>query len=185
MPGWSDSAVCLWGEPGSIEAPNVFLHCTAKIIPANFLHGRYILNCHPGLLPYNRGVDAFKWCIVNEWPIGITLHQIDEAIDRGTILYRLRIPVFKTDSLKAVCQRAYAYEIDLLANFSCHMNNKQYGWGVSDAFPVSHQLILKSLDQDLERLFLTKRNVLSRLSGDYSVHFHEADNLLGRHFFGV
>ena len=39
-----------------------------------------------------------------KWPMGVTLHIIDKEIDRGTILNRVRIPIFDNDSLKSICK---------------------------------------------------------------------------------
>jgi hypothetical protein len=103
--GWGDEFAACIGAPGQPDSPDVYLHCIAKIVPASFIAGRTILNCHPGLLPQNRGVDAFKWSVVNKWPVGIALHVIDPEIDRGVILRRMRIPVFSTiRSRRSACE---------------------------------------------------------------------------------
>src|SRR3990167_1962069 len=68
--------------PDEETRPRAYLTCIGKIIPPAFIAGRKILNVHPGLLPHNRGVDSFKRSLVNEWPFGVTLHVIDEQIDR-------------------------------------------------------------------------------------------------------
>ena len=49
--------------------------CIAKIIPKLMTDENLIVNTHPGILPYNRGVDAFKRSIARTWLIGITLHK--------------------------------------------------------------------------------------------------------------
>jgi Formyl transferase len=155
--GWTDTHATELGKPGENDAPEVFLSCIAKIIPATFIEGRTILNCHPGMLPHNRGVDAFKWSIVNAWPVGVTLHAIDEVIDRGTILFRRLVPIFANDTLPALCQRAYDFECDLLANFDVHLDNLRHKWLVGDTFPISHKRIPKEIDDRLEAVFLEKR----------------------------
>ena len=173
--GWSDEHAAALGDAGGPDTPDVFLHCIAKIVPASFIAGRTILNCHPGLLPQNRGVDAFKWSIVNKWPIGITLHAIDPEIDRGTILRRMRIPVFATDTLADVCARTYDFEIDLLANFEHHLPNLRRGWNVGDDHPCGHSLIPIAQDGDIEGLFLRNRDDLCRLSADMAAQPHISD----------
>ena len=147
-----------------VKPPCVYLNCIAKIIPASFITGRIILNAHPGLLPQNRGVDAFKWAIVNGWPLGVTLHAIDEEIDRGTILYRRVLPVLPTDTLATVCQRAYDFECDMLANFDAHLSNAQEAWEVGDEFSISHKRIPRELDDRLEEIFLERREMLATRS---------------------
>lgn len=157
MPGWGDE------HADEFDGCDVYLHCTAKIIPASFLSDRTILNCHPGLLPRNRGVDAFKWAIVQGWPIGVTLHAIDEEIDRGIILYRRIVPILNNDKLSDVCLRAYNFEVDLLSNFDKHLNNLRYDWKVGDSWPVSHSKIPKTLDQDIEEIFEARKGLLSTI----------------------
>jgi folate-dependent phosphoribosylglycinamide formyltransferase PurN len=152
--GWSNPAVL------DIEPQDIFLTCIAKIIPGSFLDDRVILNCHPGLLPKNRGVDAFKWSIVNGWPIGVTLHAIDERIDGGTILFCRTVPILSSDTLLDVCRRAYEFECDLLANFDAHIFNLNRHWLVSDEHPVSHKRIPKHIDAVLDQVFLDRKHEL-------------------------
>lgn len=173
--GWGDEHAAALGGPGTPDAPDVFLHCIAKIVPPTFIKDRTILNCHPGLLPHNRGVDAFKWSIVNRWPIGITLHVIDEQIDRGTILHRMRIPVLPQDRLPDVWQRAYDFEVDLLANFEHHLDNRRQGWEVGDDHPCSRRRIPADIDARLEAYFLDVRDEMVALSRDPGRQPHPAD----------
>lgn len=175
--GWSETFAKALGKPGAADTPEVFLHCIAKIVPASFIEGRIILNCHPGLLPHNRGVDAFKWSIVNRWPVGITLHAIDAEIDRGTILHRMRVPVFPADTLDDVWRRAYDFEIDLLGNFEHHIGRLGKNWLVGDDHPCSHSLISLEQDQQLPEIFAEHRVTLSHLSTDPNTQFHESDLL--------
>jgi phosphoribosylglycinamide formyltransferase-1 len=173
--GWSQEFAAHLGEPGRPDSPDVYLHCIAKIVPSSFIAGRTILNCHPGLLPQNRGVDAFKWSIVNGWPIGISLHVIDSEIDRGIILARMRIPVLPADSLAAVCARAYEFEVDLLGNFEHYLPNLAKNWAVGDDHPCSHTLVPLDIDQNLEQIFTQNREELCRLSVDLRAQSHPMD----------
>lgn len=175
MPGWKPEHALFFGHCSSSRQPDVYLHCTAKIVPHDFIRNRTILNCHPGLLPHNRGVDAFKWSIVNKWPLGVTLHIIDEQIDHGRILARKRLRVLPTDYLQDVCDRAYETEIELLADFDQYLGNTKYGWDVGDEFPVSHDRIPQRVDTQIEKVFLENRNELVRLSTDLSSYPHPAD----------
>jgi methionyl-tRNA formyltransferase len=53
----------------------------------NYRHG--IWNFHPGDLPKYRGRHPISWAFLkNEKKIGITIHKIDERIDRGEFLTR-------------------------------------------------------------------------------------------------
>ncbi len=46
------------------------------------------LNLHPSFLPFARGKDPYYWSIYHEYPIGITIHEMDEKIDNGKIYLR-------------------------------------------------------------------------------------------------
>ncbi|MBD3227807.1 MAG: hypothetical protein GF329_06430 [Candidatus Lokiarchaeota archaeon] len=58
-----------------------------------------IINLHPGVLPYNRGLDNIKWAILDELPQGHTCHLIDERVDWGRILTIKTINVYEDDTL--------------------------------------------------------------------------------------
>ena len=55
------------------------------------------LNLHPSFLPFARGKDPYYWSIYHEYPIGITIHEMDEKIDNGKIYlrkkYKLKFPI--------------------------------------------------------------------------------------------
>lgn len=46
------------------------------------------INTHPSLLPLNRGKHPYYWAVINENPLGSTLHFINENIDEGLILFQ-------------------------------------------------------------------------------------------------
>ena len=170
VPGWDDSHAPALGIPGHADTPDVYLTCIAKIIPASFLSERIIINTHPGLLPENRGVDAFKRSIVNGWPVGVSLHVIDEVIDRGILLHRVKVPILPEDSLQDVAARTYEVEVDLLANFDYHLPQLSANRKVSDEYPLSRRRIPGELDWALESIFLKQRAKLVRLSTESESH---------------
>ena len=173
--GWSDEHSASLDDGGPYRKPDLFLTCIAKIIPKRFIEGRTILNCHPGLLPQNRGVDAFKWSIINGWPFGVTLHVIDEAVDRGVILHRVRVPVLPTDTLRAVADRTYQYEIDILSDFDRYLPNISKEWRVDDGFPLSKRRIARADDVRIEAMFLEWRERHVALCCDLTAQPHLAD----------
>jgi Formyl transferase len=174
--GWSTlDSVTLDSQPGK---PDVLVTCIGKIIPRAFLAGRTVLNAHPGLLPQNRGVDAFKWSVVNGWPIGVTLHVIDEHIDAGWIVRRQRVPVYPPDTLRAVADRAYALECDLLAEFALWLAEAGKKWPVDTAGnDLSRRRISAEDDEHLEEIFLRRREQLVSLAADPSEQSHPSDEL--------
>lgn len=98
---------------------DLFLILGAGLLPADFVRdtaGR-VVNSHPGIIPLVRGLDAFKWAILDGMPIGNTLHFIDEAADAGEIIASQPTPVFETDTLATFARRHYEAEIDMMSDF--------------------------------------------------------------------
>jgi len=58
-----------------------------------------ILNIHPGKIPENRGLDNFKWSLINNIQMANTAHLIDKKIDMGALVKVSETKVFKDDSL--------------------------------------------------------------------------------------
>jgi len=50
-----------------------------------------IINLHISLLPWNRGANPNFWSFVEDSPKGVTIHFINEAIDRGDILFQKEV----------------------------------------------------------------------------------------------
>jgi len=101
---------------------DLYLILGSGIISSKAISGKRIINCHPGIIPVCRGLDAFKWAIYNMQPLGITLHYIDEKIDAGEIISVVTTNVYKTDSVITLARRHYENEINCMANFIEHIN---------------------------------------------------------------
>ena len=69
---------------------------STMIIPAEVLalfEGRS-LNFHPGLLPEYAGLHTHQWAIRNgEREFGVTVHRMEQKIDAGAIVGKLRFPI--------------------------------------------------------------------------------------------
>ncbi|QJB69744.1 formyltransferase family protein [Parasphingorhabdus halotolerans] len=94
-----------------------FIVCGSNLIEREFANSGKILNCHSGLIPAVRGLDSFKWAILNQSPIGNTLHQLDEYADAGVVLAHSRTPIYSGDTLQSFAVRHYESEIWMLGNF--------------------------------------------------------------------
>jgi len=99
----------------------LYLIAGAGILSAECLRGKRVLNCHPGVIPAVRGLDAFKWSIYNMLPLGVTLHYIDEQIDSGEVVSIIPTPVFSSDTLQTLARRHYENEIHTLSQFDAHL----------------------------------------------------------------
>ena len=100
----------------------LYLILGSGIISSKAIAGKKIINCHPGIIPVCRGLDAFKWAIYYMQPLGITLHYIDDKIDDGEIISVIATNVYKTDSVSTLARRHYENEINCMANFIEHIN---------------------------------------------------------------
>jgi len=59
---------------------------------------RGVINCHPSLLPYNRGAFPAAWSIMDGSPSGVTIHFMDEGVDTGSILIQTPVQAFSSDT---------------------------------------------------------------------------------------
>lgn len=164
VPGWGEQEVKYLDKPNQTHKPDIYLVVIGKIIPKAFINNRIMINAHPGLLPYNRGLDAFKWAIIKSWPIAVSLHVIDEVIDRGIILHTINVPILPDDHLMDVAERAYEMECHLQANFDYYLPNINLNNVVSDEFPLSKQKISDKDDTNIEEMFKENRNKFIELS---------------------
>ncbi len=76
-----------------------------------------VLNVHLGLLPEIRGMSSPEWSLLNDVPVGITIHYIDSGIDTGPILQRCEFSgVARCESLSDLRNRLIAFGIEKLAD---------------------------------------------------------------------
>lgn len=94
-----------------------FLICGSNIIEPELANTNRVLNVHPGFIPAVRGLDAFKWAILNQQKMGNTLHRIDERADAGEVIAYRDTPLFQSDDMRTFADRHYENEIWMLANF--------------------------------------------------------------------
>lgn len=97
----------------------------AGILDVRFANGKPIVNAHPGIIPLTRGLDSFKWAIYNGDPIGVSIHLIDQEVDRGELIKIFRTPIFKSDSIETLSRRHYELEIDMMGNIVDYIHNRE------------------------------------------------------------
>ena len=95
---------------------SIFLLCGAGLLPDDFIIKYKIVNSHPGYIPYARGLDAYKWSIYYNLPIGATTHLLGKYVDAGEVIERRKIEIEEWDTFHSVAQRVYENEIDMLVN---------------------------------------------------------------------
>jgi methionyl-tRNA formyltransferase len=81
--------------------------------PVLSLPSRGWLNCHPSLLPLNRGKHPNFWCIADSTPCGVTLHWVDAGVDSGAIVAQARIDTVWQDTGESVYLRCRERIIEL------------------------------------------------------------------------
>jgi methionyl-tRNA formyltransferase len=65
-----------------------------RLLPADFVRARTVLNCHSGLLPRYRGYHGNGWAFINgERETGYTIHRVDSTLDGGPVIYQRRVPI--------------------------------------------------------------------------------------------
>jgi len=79
-----------------ILTPNIY---TTSSLPA--------INFHPGILPWYRGSNTIFHALNNKEfdKVGFTIHEVEENVDTGDILYREVIEVQKEDTVETILQR--------------------------------------------------------------------------------
>tara|TARA_Y100000287_G_scaffold175933_1_gene166106 strand:+ start:12913 stop:13665 length:753 start_codon:yes stop_codon:yes gene_type:complete len=64
------------------------------------------INIHISYLPWNRGSDPNFWSFYDNTPKGVTIHEVDEGLDTGDIIYQKKIVFSKEeDDLKKTYDR--------------------------------------------------------------------------------
>jgi methionyl-tRNA formyltransferase len=72
-----------------------------------------VINLHPAYLPYNRGWHTPSWAILEETPIGATLHFMDSGTDTGDIIYQERMTVSPEDTAHGLYRKLKALEFEI------------------------------------------------------------------------
>ena len=79
-----------------------------------------VLNVHLGLLPEIRGMSSPEWSLLNQIPVGITIHYVDAGIDTGPILQRCEFPdAARCESLSDLRNRLIAFGVEKIAAGGC------------------------------------------------------------------
>ena len=77
----------------AIKADLIICFGYRKLIKKNFLNlvRRPIINLHISYLPYNRGAHPNYWSFVDNTPKGVSIHEIDEKIDQGRLIFQKKV----------------------------------------------------------------------------------------------
>jgi methionyl-tRNA formyltransferase len=85
-----------------------------KILKKDFLNKfKSNLNLHPSYLPYNRGRDPYYFSIIDNTPIGVCIHRMDQTVDGGKYFIRKKI-IIKFPTTAGVIFNHSLYQIKKL-----------------------------------------------------------------------
>ena len=126
----------------------IYLLCGAGLLEKEFVRSHQIINAHPGYIPLARGLDAYKWSIYYDFPIGVTTHFLGDYIDAGEIIEQRELKVGKYDTFHAVAQRVYENEIDMLVG-AIELADKQHEF----VMPKSND-VFRRMPNNLEETLL-------------------------------
>lgn len=139
---------------------DIYILTGAGILSEECVANKIILNCHPGIIPIERGLDAFKWGIYDLNPIGNTLYIINQEVDLGEIVKIKKTPLYPEDTIQDFANRHYSEEISLLANFQYYFNQRDKSdssLSVSPGMEIIHKRMSEQQEkQMLQRFALYK-----------------------------
>ncbi|WP_414837759.1 formyltransferase family protein [Candidatus Nanosalina sp. VS9-1] len=72
-----------------------------------------VVNLHPSFLPYNRGSHPYIWPIIDGTPAGVSVHYMNEEIDEGPIIDRMKIRKRPDDDSRSLRQRLMKAQADI------------------------------------------------------------------------
>lgn len=76
-----------------------------------------IYNLHPGYLPWGRGYYPIFWALWEDTPAGVTLHEIDDDIDTGSIVDQIQVKYDIEDTGGSLFQRVRQAEKELFIKY--------------------------------------------------------------------
>ena len=119
-----------------------------------------IMNMHPGDIPINRGLDNFKWALVNQYPMTVTSHLISDKIDLGRIIMKSTIDVYKNDTVYDFSARHFYNEFKIMINSLKYLGRNHKLTNVVDKgnynSPLPH-----NIDKNIEYYFNTYKKKFS------------------------
>ncbi|WP_421947825.1 dTDP-4-amino-4,6-dideoxyglucose formyltransferase [Phaeodactylibacter xiamenensis] len=94
----------------------ISIHCF-QFFPAKLVNSVRCINIHPGYNPINRGWYPQVFAIIDDLPIGATIHEMDEKLDNGPIIARAFVDKYKWDTSFTIYNRVLDKEIELFQEY--------------------------------------------------------------------
>jgi phosphoribosylglycinamide formyltransferase-1 len=131
----------------AFESLDICLVLGAGLIKEDSIRDGFILNAHPGLIPLVRGLDSFKWSVLNDHPLGVSLHFIDKEVDKGQLVATERTPVFQSDDIEVLARRHYQLEIMMMIEFERYLDGDRI-----ECFPEGMATKRMSMEREADML---------------------------------
>jgi len=90
------------------------LHCK-QVFPNQLVEKVCCINFHPGLNPYNRGWYPQAFSIMNDLPVGATIHVMDSEVDHGPIIAQKKVSIEVFDTSLEVYRKIIEAEKELIS----------------------------------------------------------------------
>jgi len=103
----------------------ISIHCK-QIFPNNLINSIKCINVHPGFNPYNRGWYPQIFSIINGFPVGVTIHEMDEQLDHGPIIVQEKCTIDPWDTSESVYLKIIELEKKILLNCYESIIKRQY-----------------------------------------------------------
>ena len=87
-------------------------HCL-QFFPKELVENVRCINIHPGYNPLNRGWYPQVFSIINDLPIGATIHEMDEKLDHGPIIVRDLVDKYVWDTSLTLYDKVLEKELSL------------------------------------------------------------------------
>lgn len=88
------------------------VHCL-QFFPRELVEKVRCINIHPGYNPLNRGWYPQIFAIINDLPIGATIHEMDEKLDHGPVIARRLVEKHVWDTSLTIYERVLEQELYL------------------------------------------------------------------------
>ncbi|MBO7600534.1 MAG: hypothetical protein J6S95_05225 [Lachnospiraceae bacterium] len=106
-----------------------------------------IVNLHNSYLPYNRGADPNLWSFAENTPRGVTLHYMDEGLDKGYIIAQRLVTEGDGETLKSsydnLDKNAREMFLEAFKEYDNWQNMKHLPEGKGSYHSVKDGLLLK------------------------------------------
>lgn len=95
---------------------NLIFSLCSQVFPKELVEKVKCINFHFGLLPYACGVFPIVFSIINNIPVGVTIHLMDEKIDHGDIIYQEKVDALKAYQYRDIEKECQKKLINILEN---------------------------------------------------------------------